>query len=117
MMKNKRKHSPRSHYHIKRYIPQLKVLKSARTKKRKEILGLADPGLINAVAESANNCLKGHVPLNRHQFGCLKKHRQALRQLASKKTPLIKRKRIIQKGGFLGALLTPVIQVLSKLFG
>jgi len=104
-------------YHIKNYIHELKSLKSAPSKKRHKILKNADNGLIKAVGESAKNCLKGNVHLNRHQFRCLRKHKNALRKLANRKTSIKARKRIIQKGGFLGALLGPVIKAIGGIFG
>ena len=103
--------------HIKHYVPVFKTLKAARAKKRKEILKTADKGLINAIGESARNCLKGNVPLNRKQFTCLKKHRHSLRKIASKRTSLKTRKQLIQNGGFLAALLGPVIKAVSSILG
>lgn len=104
-------------YHIKNHIHQLRQLKSAQPKKRRILLKNADKNVIKAVSETARNCLKGNVPLNRNQFRCLKKHRTALRKLANKKTSLKLRKKIIQKGGFLGALIGPAIAAITSLFG
>ena len=104
-------------YHIKNYLSQLRALKSANAKKRKNILLTADKGLYRAVGESAKNCLKGNVPLNRAQFRCLKKHRTALRKLANKKTSIKARKQILQKGGFLGALLGPALKAIGHFLG
>jgi hypothetical protein len=104
-------------YHIKHYVHQLKKLKSTRAKNRRKILESADKGLFKAVGESAKNCLKGNVALNRKQFSCLRKHKHSLRKLANKKTSLKERKRIIQRGGFLGALLGPVIKAIASIFG
>jgi len=104
-------------YHIKNYLPQLKAIKSARASKRRKLIQDADSGLIQAIGESARNCLKGNVPLNRGQFRCLKKHKHSLRRLANKRTPLKTRKRIIQKGGFLGSFLGPIIKAIGSIFG
>jgi hypothetical protein len=105
-------------YHIKNYVQQLKALKTARPKKRRHILQTADKGLFKAIGESAKNCLKGNVPLNRSQFRCLKKHKRSLRKLASKSTSLKERKRIIQRGGgILGSLLGPVVKAIGNIFG
>ena len=104
-------------YHIKNYLSQLRTLKSAHAKKRKQILQNADKGLYRAVGESAKNCLKGNVPMNRAQFRCLKKHKTALRKLASKRTSIKARKQILQKGGFLGALLGPALKAIGHFLG
>ena len=104
-------------YHIKNYLPQLRALKTARPKKRRQMIKDADNGLINAIGESARNCLKGNVPLNSGQFRCLKKHKCSIRRLANKRTSLKTRKRIIQKGGFLGSFLGPIIKAIGGIFG
>ena len=116
-MRRVRPLSDKGVYHIKNYVPLLKSLKSARPKKRNQILKTADKGLFKAIGESARNCLKGNVPLNRKQFICLKKHRHQLRKIANKSTSLKTRKRLIQKGGFLNALLGPVIKAVTSLLG
>jgi hypothetical protein len=104
-------------YHIKNYLSQLRTLKSAHARKRKNILHTADRGFYRAVGESAKNCLKGNVPLNRAQFRSLKKHRAALRKLANKKTSIKARKQILQRGGFLGSFLGPVLKAIGSIFG
>jgi len=49
------------------------------------------------------NVLKGNVPLTNAQMSRI----QDLRALSVKKTSLAKKRKIIQKGGFLSALLAP----------
>jgi hypothetical protein len=92
-------------------------LKSAQANKRKQILQTSDKGFYTAIGETANNCLKGNVPLNRAQFRSLKKHRTALRKLANKKTSIKARKRILQRGGFLGSFFGPVLKAIGGIFG
>lgn len=60
--------------------------------------------------------LKGNVPLNSAQKKKLSTKKNVLRQLALKKTSLRKKQKLIQSGGFLGALLGPIISVLGGLF-
>jgi len=69
------------------------------------------------MCECAKNLLKGNVPLSPAQLRTLRRHKQKLRQLAVKKTSLAKKKKLVQSGGFLGALLTPIISVLGNLLG
>jgi len=62
------------------------------------------------------------VQLSANQKTALCRNRQNLRCLSIKKTSLKKKRQIIQKGGFLGAILAPVLAtlgggVLSSLFG
>jgi ribosomal protein L20 len=98
-------------------VSSLRSLKSAHAKKRKKILQTSDKGFYRAIGESAKNCLKGNVPLNRTQFRSLKKRRTALRKLANKKTSIKVRKQILQRGGFLGSFLGPVLKAIGGIFG
>ena len=60
--------------------------------------------------------MKGNVPLNTSQKKKLGTKKNILRQIALKKTSIKKKQRLIQSGGFLGALLGPIISVLGGLF-
>jgi len=61
--------------------------------------------------------IKGRVPIQLKHLKCLTRHKQALRKLALKGTSLTDRKKILQRGGFLGALFTPLISSLASLVG
>ena len=47
----------------------------------------------------------------------IKKYKSALRKLVERKTSVKKKKDILQTGGFLSALLTPLLGVLGGLLG
>ena len=49
------------------------------------------------------------------QLRKLRREKHNLRRLALKKTPLKKKRKILQKGGFLGAILAPALSVLGGL--
>jgi len=88
--------------------------KSQYAKRNKEFL--------DCISECAKNILRGNVQLSANQKTALCRNRQNLRCLSIKKTSLKKKRQIIQKGGFLGAILAPVLAtlgggVLSSLFG
>jgi len=61
------------------------------------------------------NVIKGYVPLTKRQMTNLRRKRYDLRSLSKRKTPLRTKRKILQKGGFLGALLPPVLAVLGSL--
>ena len=63
------------------------------------------------------NVLKGNVPLTNPQMSKLRPRRHDLRALplSIKKTSLAKKRKIIQKGGFLSALLAPALSALAGL--
>jgi len=46
----------------------------------------------------------------------LRRRRKDVRALAIKKTSLTKKRHILQKGGFLTAVLSPVLSILSSMF-
>jgi len=58
---------------------------------------------------------KGNVPLTNAQMSKLRPRREDLRALSVKKTSLANKRKIIQKGGFLSALLAPAFSVLAAL--
>ena len=60
----------------------------------------------------AENLLKGNIPLTKHQFSNLKQHAKEIEALSKKKTTVTRRREILKKGGFLSALLGPVVRFL-----
>ena len=68
--------------------------------------------LVQSLYECAHSILKGNVPLKKSQKGRLRRYRKDLRALEKRKSALHERKRILQKGGFVGALLAPLAKSL-----
>ena len=100
---------------LKKYFAKLKLLKDASAKIRKDILKDCSKGLLCCLCECAKNVLKGNVPLTKVQKNKLKRFKKKLRNLSSKKVRVQDKKKIVQSGGFLSALLTPVISLLGSL--
>jgi lipoate synthase len=84
---------------------------------RRKLIKNCDKQLIDCFCECCKNVLKGNVELNSRQLKRLRREKNNLRALALKKTSLKKKRKILQKGGFLGALIPPVLSVLGSLFG
>ena len=63
-----------------------------------------DKEFLDCISECANNVIKGNVPLSNRQKTKLRRNRNDLRALSVKKTSLRKKRRILQKGGFLAVL-------------
>ncbi len=93
---------------LEKHADILRVLARANPKMTKAIIGAADGKLINCLCECAHNVLKGNVPLGHSHLRKLKRCRADVRTLVNKRISKAKKKRILQKGGFLGALLAPV---------
>ena len=65
--------------------------------------------LQKCLRECAVNILKGNIPLTPAQLKKLKRFKEKVRLLAAYKTPVKKRRELEQSGGFLPALLAPVV--------
>ena len=103
---------------LKKFAPFLRQLNRANQRKRSLWLKTnCSKDFIHCICECAKNILKGKVPLTQTQKKQLAKRKAALRKLTSKKLSLKKKHRIIQKGGFLGAILGPIVSVLGGLLG
>jgi SAM-dependent MidA family methyltransferase len=101
---------------LKKHIDELKVLKKAKRKLRQNILEAADNQLIRCLCECCYNVLNGNVKLSQKQKKTLQKHKHHLRNLSAKKTSQKKRRAIlVQNGGFLPALLAPILSVATTL--
>jgi len=66
------------------------------------ILKSAGDDLIKCICDCTLNVLEGNVRVSPKQKLKLKRHKKALRDLAKKKVSLIRKRQIIQKGGFSG---------------
>jgi hypothetical protein len=102
---------------LRQFLPQLKKIKKADVKTKRKMIKSYDKGKIDCLCECALNVLKGHVPLKQRQSDCLRRHKRILKKLILKKTPIKQKKKILQTGGFLGALLTPVLSFLASFLG
>ena len=89
----------------RKYLPILKRIQRLGEKAKKQFIKKCDEDFIDCV----------NVPLKPTQLRRLRRERSNVRVLASKKTSLKKKRRILQKEGFLGALLPPVLGVLGSL--
>ena len=102
---------------LQKHLPLLKYLHSGKKKIANAIVAESDRDLINVFCECAHNCLKGNLPLNASQYRSMHSHRQHLRVLSDRKAPIKKKKKALQKGGFLPALLGVALPVILKILG
>ena len=98
------------------------LIKTKNAKLRKTILEHADPELIKALCECAQNILQGNVQMTPLEKTRLRKYKSKLRLIACKNVSVKqKRLKLQQTGGFLPALLAPlaanvIIPLLRQLF-
>lgn len=104
---------------LQRNATKLKRLRKASKAMRKQMLqqNLADTDFIQCICECSKNILNGNVPLTNRQMTKLRRKKMSMRNLADKRVSITKKKKIIQTGGFLGAILGPVVSVLGGLLG
>jgi hypothetical protein len=103
--------------HMRRHVDLLKVLHQAKPKLRKAMLKHLEPSCIKAICDCVLNILKSVVKMSPVQKRKLARHKDHLRVLVKKGTPLKKRRQtIVQKGeGFLTLVLGPVLKELASL--
>ncbi len=103
---------------VKKHLHTLKLLKTAKPKLRKSLLAQSDNDLIQCLCECCHNVLNGNIKLSPKQKKALSRHKKHLRNLTTKKLSLKKKRHLlVQKGGFLPALLGPIIGIASSLIG
>jgi len=100
---------------MRRYLPLLKQINRLGERAKRQLIKKCDREFLDCVSECAKNFIKGNVPLKPAQLRRLRRDRSSVRVLALKKTSLKKKRRILQKGGFLGALIPPVLSALGSL--
>lgn len=98
----------------RKFLPMLKRIRKMGDRTKKEYVRKCNKEFLDCVSECAKNVIKGNVPLSDRQKTNLRR-RKDLRALSVKKTSLRKKRKILQKGGFLTALLPPVLSILSSL--
>ena len=102
---------------LRKYGPLLRWLYKAKPSSAKAIIKTGDKELMKILSECSLNVLKGVVPLKGIQRSRLKKYKNNLRTLSKRKISCSRKKALLQKGGFLKALLGPILGVLGGILG
>ncbi len=101
---------------VEKNIELLKILKKAKPKQRKLLLKAAENDLIYCLCKCIDNILRGNVKITAAKKKELAKHATVLRNIVDRRTKVHKKRALlVQKGGFLPALLAPVIGIASSL--
>ena len=99
----------------KRYLPTLKRTRKMGDRAKQEFVRKCDKQFLDCMSECAKNVIKGNVPLTSRQMINLRRKKNDLRALSKRKTSLRAKRKILQKGGFLSAILPPILSVLGSL--
>ena len=91
-------------------------LADASRKQRKKLMKHASEEQLKGLFEICLNIIRGNVPMEKNEFQRLKRHKNTLTVLASRKIPMYKKRRIAnQKGGFLSSVAAFALPVQAQL--
>ncbi len=103
---------------LKRNWLFLRALKTATPKQRKAIIRAGGKDLVLAICEIVDNLLRGTVTLSAGQRKKLQRYKKILREIANRKVGVRKKtNHLVQRGGFLSALLAPTLGIIASLIG
>ena len=101
---------------VKKNIHYLKVLHDSKKAARKAILEQANKDLIDTICECLHNILKGNLKVSPEVYRKLKRNQKDFQEIHSKKANLKRKKQLlIQHGGFLPALIAPLLGIAGSL--
>ena len=103
---------------VEAHLSLLKKLRKCKPSHRKILIRDGGKSLQLCLRECAVNLLKGNIHLTKQQLNKLKKYKKQIREISKKKTSNKRRVKIEQTGGFLPALIAPVLgAVLGSITG
>lgn len=101
---------------FKKQAETLRYLHRLSPHAAKTVIKSGDNQLVNALCEGSLNVLRGNVRLTPHHKRRLRRYKKDLRALANRRISAKHKKVLLQRGGFLSALLPPIIGILGSLF-
>ena len=93
--------------------PVVITLRSLKPKQRKTVVDCLNRNHLRGLTEVAVNIVKNSIPLSSDDTKTCRRWRKSLRLLALKRYPGKEKRRILQQGGFLGAILPVLASVLG----
>ena len=102
---------------VKRNERSLALLRRAKASVRKQHIKKAPKDMILALVDIAKAMIKGQVSLSPQQLGVVRRNERNFKSLVAPGKTLTAQKKILQKGGFLGALLGPLLKIGAPIIG
>ena len=102
---------------LKAHLKTLRRLGRRSGAERKWFFSTCKRDAVDCCCEIARNILNMNVPVTPRQLKGLRRHGKTLRDLARLNTPLAKKRKILQTGGFLPLLLAPLLGIASSIIG
>ena len=104
---------------LKRNLHYLRFLNNAKPKQANFVIDDANKDLLLCICEIVNNILEGNIKLKPKERNKLRKYKKTLHQLIDKRIKLKDKRKLIknQKGGFLPAVIAPILGIAASLLG
>jgi hypothetical protein len=102
---------------LQRNLHYLQILSKAKKPQRIALINTANKDLILCLCDCALNFLNGNIPFTEKEIKKLVRYKNQIRYLARKDKKDLKKKKevIVQAGGFLPLLLTPILSLAGSL--
>lgn len=100
---------------LHRNITLLDVLSKTTKAQRDALINTATNDQLQCICDCAINILNENIPLTDTQYKKLKRFQKHIRYIANSDDNIDNKKLIIQKGGFLPILLTPILTAAASL--
>ena len=94
-----------------KYADQLTSLPTMSPKARNAVIRGAPKQFIAALVDCAKTLIKGYASMDARQLNAVRRRENHFRKLLNRKTSVPQKKRILQSGGFLPALLGPLFKI------
>ena len=102
---------------VRKHAHELETLAKAKREKRNRLVREATTELIFTLVDLAKMVIRGDITLTPHQLSTVRRYKADFKKLVSKSTGVKGKRNVIQKGGFLPALLGPVLKLGVPLLG
>ena len=102
---------------LRRHQDDIRALGRAKAEKRRRMLRESSNDLILALVDAAKMIINGEVTLTPRQLSTVVRHRPNFERLVKPSTSVSTKRRIVQEGGFVGALLGPLLKIGLPLIG
>lgn len=93
---------------LRKHAPILNAMHKGSPGMRRSLIDQGPPELVTTIGDCCRNVLNGNVPITANHKRKLRRYRQALHLLSQKRVSVKRKKKILQRGGFIGTLLSAI---------
>ena len=103
------------HLRIKRLAPELRHVARLDRQKQNAYIRTCSNDIIKCICDCCTNIIAKNTNPSKSQLTKLRRRKRVIRQLARKKTSLTEKRKILQRGGFLSALLPTFLNLAAPI--